>query len=68
MTAVFEATVQYLLPAPYLESADTHHAQLIALAVANLEFATLGLACIHCTMSRFYSYTYVATTPKNDPR
>ena len=68
MTAVFEATVPYLLPAPYLESAGTLRVQLTALAVANLEFATLGLACIHCTMSGFYSYTYVATTPKNDPR
>ena len=58
MTAVFEATVPYLLPAPYLESAGTLRVQLTALAVANLGFAALGLAYLYCTMSRFYSYTH----------
>ena len=58
MTAVFEATVPYLSPVSYLESAGTLRVQLTALAVANLEFAALGLAYLYCTMSRFYSYTH----------
>ena len=58
MTVAFEAMAPYLLPVSYLELADTLRAQSIALAAANLGFAALGLAYLHCTMSRFDSYTH----------
>ena len=59
MTTGFEAMALYLLPpVSYLELAGTLRAQLIALVAANLGFAALGLAYLHCTMSRFDSYTH----------
>ncbi len=58
MTTRFEAMAPYLLPVSYLELAGTLRAQLIALVAANLGFAALGLAYLHCTMSRFDSYTH----------
>lgn len=58
MTAVFGTTVPYLSPVSYLELAGTLRVQLIALVAANLGFAALGLAYLHCTMSRFDSYTH----------
>ena len=58
MTTRFEAMAPYLLPVSYLELAGTLRAQLIALVAANLGFAALGLAYLHCIMSRFDSYTH----------